>query len=379
LGLGSSTREEIDEVFDVLMYGLDRLCGLTCDVLTTPGRLVFRQRLERVARRMPVPTPGLTAFITPRSCGTTTTQGTDCEIGAVSSASVSEMRSARPTARAVDALAELERAENFPVALRVLPARLRSDLHAVYAVARTIDDLGDCAAGDRTAALRDFRTDLHRIWAGSVPRRPVLRALVPAVQTCGLSSEPFDRLIEAGLTDQRVSRYQTFDELLGYCRLSAEPVGRLVLDVFGQNSPAATEFSDRVSVGLGLLDIWQDIGEDRRAGRVYLPAEDLAEFGVGETDLDAPRAGPALKALMAFETRRAASLLESGVPLLNRVRGWARIAIAGYIAGGRATVAALRRNDFDVLGTAPRARRRDTARAASALLLRAQCGKEIGP
>ncbi|ORX14251.1 hypothetical protein AWC27_20175 [Mycobacterium szulgai] len=283
------------------------------------------------------------------------------------------------SARAGDALAELERAENFPVALRVLPARLRSDLHAVYAVARTIDDLGDRGAGSRTAALLDFRTDLHRIWAGSPPQRPVLRALVPAVAAHGLSPDPFDRLIEAGLTDRRVTRYQTFEELLGYCRLSAEPVGRLVLDVFGQNSPAATELSDRVSVALGLLDLWQDIGEDRRAGRVYLPGEDLTEFGVRETDLDAACAAPGLKALMAFETRRAAALLESGVPVLNRVRGWARLAIAGYIAGGRATVAALRRNDFDVLATRARARRRDTARAAATLLLHARRGKEIGP
>lgn len=278
-----------------------------------------------------------------------------------------------------DDVAKLERDENFPVALRVLPARLRSDLHAVYAVARTIDDLGDRATENRTTALQDFRTDLHRIWDGSGPQRPVLRALVPTVRLHGLSPEPFDRLIEAGLTDQRVTRYRTFDELRDYCRLSAEPVGGLVLDVFGQNSAAATEFSDRVSAALGLLDLWQDVGEDRRAGRVYLPAEDLAAFGVSETELDAPRASPAVRALLAFETRRAASLLESGVPLLNLLHGWAKLAIAGYIAGGRATAAALQRADFDVLAAAPRARRRDTARAAVALLRRAQRGKEIEP
>ena len=265
------------------------------------------------------------------------------------------------------------------MALRVLPKAVRMDLHAVYAVARTIDDLGDLAPGDRTAALHNFRADLHQIWRGSAPQRPVLQALAPTVRARGLTVEPFDRLIEANLIDQWVTRYDTFGDLLRYCRLSADPVGRLVLDIFDQSSPAAAELSDRVCQALQLLEHWQDVGEDRRVGRVYLPAEDLAAFGVRETDLDRPHASDALRELMAFETERAARLLESGAPLLAHLRGWARVAVLGYIAGGRAAVRALRRAGWDVLGCPARTRRRDIALEAAALLLRTPTARGVSP
>ncbi len=270
-----------------------------------------------------------------------------------------------------DALGRREKDENFPVALRFLPKAVREDLHAVYAVARTIDDLGDAAPGDRVAALSEFRADLHRIWRDGTPRSPVLRALVPKVQAHGLTAEPFDRLIEANLIDQRVSRYETFEELIGYCRLSADPVGRLVLDVFDQHSSEAAELSDRVCRALQLLEHWQDVAEDRRAGRVYLPQEDLDAYCVRETDLDRPYATEAVRELMLFEIRRAAPLLESGAPLVGRLTGWARIAVAGYVAGGRAAARGLLRNGGDVLGRTAKARRRDVAFSAAALLLRA--------
>lgn len=269
------------------------------------------------------------------------------------------------------ALRRRESGENFPVALRVLPKAAREDLHAIYAVARTIDDLGDATPGDRVAALNDFRADLHSIWRDGTPRSRVLQALAPTVRAHGLDAEPFDRLIEANLIDQRVSRYETFEELIAYCRLSADPVGRLVLDVFDQYSSEAAELSDQVCRALQLLEHWQDVAEDRRAGRIYLPQEDLAAYGVRETDLDGPRATGALRELMAFEIGRAATLLESGVPLVGRLTGWARIAVAGYVAGGRAAAQGLRRTGGDVLGHTPKARRRDVAFSAAALLLRA--------
>lgn len=269
-----------------------------------------------------------------------------------------------------DGLRERERDENFPVVLRVLPKAVRMDLHAVYAVARTIDDLGDLAPGDRIGALHDFCADLHQIWRGSAPRRPVLQALAPTVRARGLTVEPFDRLIEANLIDQRVTRYDTFGDLLKYCRLSADPVGRLVLDIFDQNSSAAAELSDRVCRALQLLEHWQDVGEDRRAGRVYLPLEDLAAFGVRETDLDRLHASDALRELMAFETERAARLLESGAPLLAHLRRWARVTVLGYIAGGHAAVRSLRRAGGDVLGCSVRTHRAEIALGAAVLLLR---------
>jgi squalene synthase HpnC len=270
----------------------------------------------------------------------------------------------------LDALRRRAHDENFPVALRVLPKPLRRDLYAVYAVARTIDDLGDLAPGSRVEALSAFRVDLHRIWDDAEPHWAVVRALAPVVRTRGLSAEPFDRLVEANLIDQQVTRYATFDDLIGYCRLSADPLGHLVLDLFGQRSPDAVELSNQTCRALQLLEHMQDVAEDRRAGRIYLPQEDLAAYGVSETDLDRPHATPALCELVLFETDRAALLLESGIPLLDRLTGWARIAVAGYIAGGRAAVRALRRTRGDVLGNTAEVRHRHVAASAAGLLLR---------
>ncbi|MCX5043744.1 squalene synthase HpnC [Aldersonia sp. NBC_00410] len=267
-----------------------------------------------------------------------------------------------------------ESAENFPVALRLLPGGIRRDLHALYAVARTIDNLGDetlggQAARDRVAALTEFRSDLRGIWGGAPPRHPVLRDLVPTVRAHDLTVQPFEQLIEANLVDQRVTRYDTFADLIGYCRLSADPVGRLVLAVFGCESSTVAELSDRVCRALQLVEHWADVAEDRAAGRIYLPGQDMAQFGVTESDLDRPHASAALRELMRFEIDRAAALLESGAPIVGHLHGWARVAVAGYVAGGRAAVHALRRTGGDVLGCTATTSKPRTAAIALRLLV----------
>jgi squalene synthase HpnC len=196
----------------------------------------------------------------------------------------------------------------------------------------------------------------------------VLRRLAPVVAARGLDREPFERLVQANLIDQRVHRYATYTQLRGYCTLSADPVGRIVLALFGMGTPATTELSDRVCTALQLIEHWQDVAEDRRAGRVYLPREDLAAFGVTETELDGAVASPALRRLMAFQITRAAELLDSGAPLVGLLRGWARLAVAGYVAGGRAALDALRRANGDVLAGPPHPRRRDVLRHLVLLL-----------
>lgn len=266
-----------------------------------------------------------------------------------------------------------ERAENFPVALRLLPRRFRQHLVAIYDVVRVIDDLGDEAAGDRTAQLEAFAEDLARVWTGDQPQAAVLRRLVPTVRATGLPRELFDRMIAANLQDQRVREYATYEELRQYCTLSADPVGRMVLWVFGVapdtaigakagGQVTAGELADRVCTALQLVEHWQDVAEDRRRGRVYLPKEDMFHYGVSPSDLDRPAATAALRRLMAFETERAAALLDSGAPLVGMLRGWARLAVAGYVAGGRAAVDALRRSGGEVLARPPRTRKRDMLR-----------------
>lgn len=276
---------------------------------------------------------------------------------------------ARPASGA-PSLRHKERAENFPVALRLLPRAVRGHLRAVYAVVRVIDDLGDEAGGDRVALLEDFAADLGTVWHDGTPRAAVLRRLVPTVRVCGLEQEPFDHLIRANLWDQEVSEYDTYADLLAYCELSAEPVGRIVLTIFGASSPATVELSDRICTALQLLEHCQDVGEDRRAGRTYLPREDLDAFGVASSDLDAAGPSPALRRLMAFEVGRAAALLDSGTPLIGMLHGWARLAVAGYVAGGRAAADGLRRADWEVLAASPGTSRVNLARHLTGLLWR---------
>jgi squalene synthase HpnC len=256
-----------------------------------------------------------------------------------------------------------EQAENFPVALRVLPRRVRADLRAVYDVVRLIDDVGDEAEGDRTAALTALAAELAGLWQGRPATTPALARLAPAVAAGRLPEDPFQRLVRANLQDQRVSRYADREELLGYCALSAAPIGRLVLAVFGVPAdPARIEQSDRICAALQLVEHWQDVAEDRRAGRIYLPQDAMAADGVAETDLDSATASPALRRLVLSETAAAVRLLDSGAALVGGLHGWPRLAVAGYVAGGRAAADALRRSGGNVLAATPRPRRRDLLR-----------------
>jgi squalene synthase HpnC len=253
-----------------------------------------------------------------------------------------------------------EKGENFPVALSVLPAGHRRALHAVYAFARTVDDTGDRAPGDRVASLHDLDDRVTRTWAGKEVDDLVFAALRRTVVD-RVPERYFHLLVEANLQDQHVDRYPTFAALRDYCRLSADPIGRIVLALFGQHTPANVCLSDRVCTALQLLEHWQDLGEDRRAGRVYVPTEDLVGFGVPEADLDGATASPVLARLMRFEIERAAGILAEGTPLVRRLRGWARCCVAGYVAGGQATVTSLRRTQGDVLGRSATPSRARTA------------------
>ena len=276
---------------------------------------------------------------------------------------------------AVDPGAGRAAGENFPVALRVLPASRRRYLMAVYGFARTADDIGDQAPPDQRLGLLDeLEADLRRLYAGrdgthdpgqggdgAEPRSRVVGALGPAVTDCGIPMQPFLDLIQANRQDQAVSRYQAFEDLLGYCRLSANPVGRIVLYVFGSFSAPRGELSDSICTALQLAEHWQDVAEDLHAGRIYLPAQDMDTFGCTEQDLAQPSAPPQVRKLIAFETRRARTLLDAGAPLIGTLRGAARAAVAGYVAGGRATLAAIAAADHDVLLATPRPRKRRVA------------------
>jgi squalene synthase HpnC len=248
--------------------------------------------------------------------------------------------------------------ENFPVALRILPPQRRRGLEAIYGFARLVDDAGDLAEGNRLALLDWIEADLDR--GGT-------HSLTEAAQS--LPREPLRRLLEANRQDQRVSRYETFAELVAYCHLSADPVGELVLDVFEAATPERTLWSDRVCTALQLAEHWQDVGEDYGCGRVYLPQEDLRRFGVSEDDLADSLPGERFTGLMAFEVERARRLLlEGGTPLVSSLQGWAKLAVAGYVGGGLAALDAIARSGYDVLRRSPRAGRAARTRATLRIL-----------
>jgi phytoene/squalene synthetase len=223
---------------------------------------------------------------------------------------------AMPTREAVMVQA---RDENFPVALWLLGPRTRRHLKAIYGFARLVDDIGDEVVGDRMRLLDQIEHELD------MPRHPVMLELAATVRACALPREPFLRLIEANRRDQVVTHYESFEQLLDYCRLSAAPVGELVLHVFGAATPERIALSDRICAGLQVVEHLQDVEEDRGRGRVYIASPDAAV--------------------------RARRLLDEGAPLVGLLRGRARIAVAGFLAGGRAALDALegRRRRFVVV------------------------------
>jgi squalene synthase HpnC len=254
--------------------------------------------------------------------------------------------------------------ENFPVALRTLPARHRRHLFNLYCFARLTDDLGDEAseAGSSKTDLRlglldEMTADVRRIYDGGTPAAPVMRAMAETVRECDVPAKPLLDLIQANRQDQLVTRYRTYAELAEYCELSANPVGQVVLYIFGAATPGRIALSDRICTALQLAEHWQDVAEDLGNGRIYLPGEDMERYGCAEADLAQPVAGPAVRRLMAFETARAQALLDAGAPLVGTLDGAARFAVAGYVAGGRAALAAIRKQRHDVLSGTARPRK----------------------
>jgi 15-cis-phytoene synthase len=261
--------------------------------------------------------------------------------------------------------------ENFPVVTRLVPRDAREQLLAVYAFARLTDDIGDEHPGDRSAALDWLEGDLRAALEGR-PSHPVAARLSRAIAATDMTAAPFFDLIAANRRDQEIVRRATWDELLDYCRLSANPIGTAVLGIAGALSPERRALSDRVCSGLQVVEHLQDVGEDAAAGRIYLPTNDLERCGVSEADLLAPAASPALRSVVAFELARARDLLAAGIPLTRSLHGWCRLAVAGYVGGGLAAADAIEAANYDVLARSVQPRRVRTLRYAVAVALPAR-------
>jgi squalene synthase HpnC len=262
----------------------------------------------------------------------------------------------------VATVARRARTENFPVASLLFPRRLRPHLRAIYGFARLVDILGDEVEGDRLAELDELEREVDACYSGE-PTWPVMRVLQPTIQEFSLQRGPFLRLIEANRMDQRISEYESWDDLREYCRHSADPVGRLVLGLLRlDREPELVAASDDVCTGLQLVNFLQDVPRDLELGRIYLPAEDRRRFGV--TVLDRPNAE--LVRTLEFEAGRARELLAGGRLLQSRIGGRVGRAVGLFARGGLAALEALERAEWDIFTQRPRPSRTRLALAAFA-------------
>ena len=227
--------------------------------------------------------------------------------------------------------------ENFPVASVLLPARLRRPVKLVYAFARSADDIadeGDGSQRERLAALERYRAELRRIRAGDDPQSPLFRALAAMVSEFQLPLDPFFALLDAFAQDVVKSRYADFGEVLSYCERSANPIGTLLLHLFEAATADNLRHANSICTGLQLVNFWQDVELDYRKGRIYLPQDEMARFGVGERDIAARAAGSAWQNLLGYQIDRARAMLESGAPLAEALPGRIGLELRMIVQGG---------------------------------------------
>ena len=273
--------------------------------------------------------------------------------------------------------------ENFSVASWFLPKRLRQHFFNVYSYCRISDDLGD-EVGDGAASLQllgEWETELNACYDG-YPRHPVFVALAETVRMFEIPKHEFADLLTAFRQDQHITRYETFNDLLAYCRYSANPVGHLVLYLCGYRDRERQMLSDYTCTALQLANFWQDVSADFAKGRIYVPVEDLRRFGVSEEILGTNENSSAFREMLKFEVTRAREWFAQGLPLIGKVDRDLATDIELFSRGGQEILNAIERQHYAVLGSRPSiSKSRKLAlvgRATMGKLLRKQAGKRIG-
>jgi squalene synthase HpnC len=246
--------------------------------------------------------------------------------------------------------------ENFPVASLLLPAKLRAPVSVIYRFARSADDFadeGDLTPAARLALLDGYRAELDRLSRGTPPVAPLFQELRGVILAQGLPLDPFYDLLDAFSQDVRKPRYANFAELKDYCRRSADPVGRLMLHLYGRSDAANLAESDSICSALQLVNFWQDVEIDFRKNRIYLPQDEMERFGVSEAQIAARDASGGWWHLMRFQIERARALLLSGAPLARRLPGRIGLEIRAVVQGGLRILEKLERSRGDVFRHRP--------------------------
>ena len=248
--------------------------------------------------------------------------------------------------------------ENFPVGSLVLPRRLRKPIHAIYAFARTADDIADEGDADdetRLQGLNDLQSELDSISRGETPKTALMQRLQrEAVRPFAMPLQPFYDLLDAFKQDVVKKRYENFGELVDYCRRSANPVGRMMLHLYGETDSRSIAQSDGICTALQLINFWQDVAVDWQKGRVYLPQEDLQKFGVSEAQIGEGRADFAFQRLMAYECGKTHKMLKAGSPLGKTLQGRIGFELRMIILGGQRIIQKLEENRYDVFNKRPK-------------------------
>jgi phytoene synthase len=246
--------------------------------------------------------------------------------------------------------------ENFPVASILLPRRIRRAVEVIYHFARQADDIadeGDLSDEERLAKLDEFRTELQRFDTAEGPQTPLFVALASIVKKYQLPVQLLHDLLDAFSQDVIKKRYANFEELLDYCRRSANPVGRLLLHLYGEASPQNLVYSDHICSSLQLINFWQDVQKDYAIARIYIPQDEMARFSVNEAQIAEGKVDAVWRKLMQFQVQRARDMMRSGAPLGSILRGRIGLEMRLIIAGGNRILGKLEKADFDMFTRRP--------------------------
>jgi len=246
--------------------------------------------------------------------------------------------------------------ENFPVASILMPKRLRKPVAAIYHFARAADDIadeGELPDDERLKQLDEFRTELARIEKNETPLTPLFVNLAAEIRQHALPMQPFYDLLDAFSQDVVKKRYASFDELLDYCRRSANPVGRLLLHLYNEATPVNIAYSDNICTSLQLINFWQDVAKDYAIGRIYLPLDEMKQYGVGEEQIARGMTDNAWRDLMQFQVNRARDMMISGAPLGSILTGRIGMEMRMIISGGLCILSKLKNAGYDMFNKRP--------------------------
>lgn len=253
-------------------------------------------------------------------------------------------------------MSSVDHYENFPVASILMPKRLRKPVAAIYHFARAADDIadeGELMDDERLLRLAEFRMELKRIETNNVPLTPLFLSLAAEIRRHALPMQPFYDLLDAFAQDVKKKRYGDFAELLDYCRRSANPVGTLLLHLYDEATPQNLAYSDAICASLQLINFWQDVAKDYAIARIYLPQDEMAQYGVSEEQIAQGISNEAWRKLMQFQVERARAMMLSGAPLGSILTGRIGLEMRMIIAGGLRILSKLEKVQYDMFRHRP--------------------------